>query len=632
VFAAVAQAEAAERPLTFNRDVAPIIFQNCTSCHRPGEAGPFALQSYDDVKQRARQIVTTTEHRFMPPWKPDPEFRHFEGERWLDPDDIDTLREWVEGGAVEGDPRDRPAPPRFVDGWQLGKPDLVLTMREAFTVPAEGKDLFRNFVLPVPLHDRRYVQAIEFRPGNAKVVHHARVLLDETGDLRQRDLDDPGPGFEGMDAPGAHFPEGHFLGWAAGKMPRREEVAWPLRARTDFIIQMHLKPTGRAETVKASIGVYFTNKAPAIHPVLLRFGSKTIDIQPGDPEYVVTDSYTLPVPAKAISIYPHAHYLAREMTVVAELPDGGTERLLRISEWDFNWQDEYEYIEPVELPKGTRLVMRYVYDNSAANPRNPSSPPRRVVTGPDDDDEMGELLIQLMAANDADAAILRAGTARTALLLDVAGEEKRLADVPDDYSVRNSLGVHYVQLGRNDDARAQFLAALALSPDHAVAHYNLGLIAILGNRADEAFTHLTKAIAVKPAYAEAHANLGVLLEGTGRPDEAFDHYRKALELRPDNAAAHANLARLLMRRGRPDRAVDHLEHLARLQPDNAVVLGNLAVAYAADGQVSRAVQKARDAMQRAIAAKNDSLALQLGKLLRDIEQAEQTGGASGPLP
>jgi Flp pilus assembly protein TadD len=625
---AAASVDAAERPLTFNRDVAPIIFQNCTPCHRPGESAPFTLLSYGDVKQRAQQIVTTTEHRFMPPWKPDPEFRHFEGERWLDTDDIETIREWVDAGSVEGDPRERPALPRFPDGWQLGKPDLVVTMREAFTVPAEGNDLFRNFVLPVPIHERKYVQAIEFRPGNGKVVHHARILLDETGELRQRDLDEPGPGFEGMDAPGAHFPEGHFLGWAPGKMARREDVAWPLQARTDLIVQVHLKPTGRPETVKPSIALYFTNKPPAIHPVLLQLGSKTIDIPPGESKYVVTDSYTLPVAVKALSIYPHAHYLAREMTVVAEMPDGKTERLIRISDWDFNWQDEYEYVEPVDLPKGARLVMRYVYDNSDANPRNPSSPPRRVLTGPESRDEMGELLIQFLTGSDAEAAVLRAETSRKALLADVAGEEKRIADVPGDYSVRNSLGVHYVQLGRNDDARAQFLAALELSPDHAVAHYNLGLIAILGNRAEEAFTHLTKAIAAKPGYGEAHSNLGVLLEATGRPDEAFDHYRKALESRPDNVAAHANLARLLMRRGRPDRALDHLEHLQRLQPENPVVLANLAAAYAADGQAGRAATIARDALQRAHAAKNESLARQVAAMLRELEQREQGSGSS----
>jgi Flp pilus assembly protein TadD len=632
VCAAGVPTEAAERPLTFNRDVAPIIFQNCTPCHRPGEAAPFTLLSYDDVKQRAQQIVTTTEHRFMPPWKPDPEFRHFQGERWLDDEEIDTLRDWVDAGAVEGDPRERPSPPRFPDGWHLGKPDLVLTMSEAFTVPAEGKDLFQNFVLPVALNERRYVQAIEFRPGNGKVVHHARILLDETGELRQKDLEQPGPGFEGMDAQGAHFPEGHFLGWAPGKMPRREEVAWPLAARTDVIVQMHLKPTGRPESVKASIGLYFSNKAPTIHPVLLRLGSKIIDIPANESSYVVADSYTLPVAAKALSIYPHAHYLAREMTVVAEMPDGRTERLLRISDWDFNWQDEYEFVDPVDLPKGARLVMRFVYDNSSANPRNPSSPPRRVLSGPEGSDEMGETLIQFLAASEADATALRAETSRKALLAEVAGEEKRIIDVPGDYSVRNSLGVHYVQLGRNDEARAQFLAALELSPNHAVAHYNLGLIAILANQADEAFMHLRKALDVKPTYAEAHSNLGVLLEATGKPDEAFDHYRKALETRPDNAAALANAARQLMRRDRPNEAIEYLERLQRVQPDNPVVNGNLAAAYSASGQASRAIRAARDAIQRAIAAKNDALVRQLTTMLQELEKQEQTGGRASSLP
>jgi Flp pilus assembly protein TadD len=624
--------EGSERPVTFNRDVAPIIFEHCTPCHRPGEAAPFNLQSYDDVRQRARQIVETTSHRLMPPWKPDPQVHHFEGERWLESEQIATLREWVDEGAIEGDTRDRPAAPRFSDGWHLGKPDLVLTMPEGFTVPAEGADLFHNFVVPVPLNERKYVQAIEFRPGNGRVVHHARILLDETGDLRQRDLDHPGPGFEGMDAPGAHFPEGHFLGWAPGRMPRREEIAWPLQPRSDFIVQMHLKPTGRPETVKASIGLYFTSKAPAIHPVLLRLGSRTIDIAPGDRSYVLTDSYTLPTAAKALSIYPHAHYLAREMTVVAQMPDGNTERMLRISDWDFNWQDEYEYVEPVDLPKGTTLVMRFTYDNSAENPHNPSTPPKRVLSGPESGDEMGELLIQLLAASAADAATLRGEIGRKTLLADVAGEEKRIQDVPTDYQVRNALGVHYVQLGRNADARAQFLASLALAPEHAVAHYNLGLIAIYENRADEAHHHLTRAIAARPAFPEAHTNLGVLLDATGRPDEAIAEFHRALESRPDHAAAHANLGRLLMRRGRPDQAVRHLEHLQRSQPDNPVVHANLAAAYAASGQASRAVKSVRAALQRAIASKNEPLARELRARLQEYEAQEAADAAPARLP
>ena len=280
-------------------------------------------------------------------------------------------------------------------------------MREAFAVPAEGNDLFRNFVLPVPFNELKYVQAIEFRPGNGKVVHHARILLDETGDLRQRDLDDPGPGFEGMDAQGAHFPEGHFLGWAPGRC--RAAKKSPGRWREDRPDRPGASETDRpARDRQASIGLYFTNKAPAIHPALLRFGSKTIDIPPGESRYVVTDSYTLPVHGQGPQ-----HLPARALSGARDDRHRGNagrrnERLLRISDWDFNWQDEYEYIEPVDLPKGATLVMRYVYDNSAANPRNPSTPPRRVVTGPDGNDEMGELLIQLLAANAADAALLGA--------------------------------------------------------------------------------------------------------------------------------------------------------------------------------------------------------------------------------
>ena len=624
--------EGAERPVTFNRDVAPIIFEHCTTCHRPDAAAPFSLQTYDDVRQRARQIVETTSHRFMPPWQPDPEFRHFEGERWLTSEEIDTLGQWVDEGAVEGENRDRPTAPRFTDGWQLGKPDLVLTMKEAYTVPADGVDLFRNFVIPVPTNERRYVQAIEFRPGNGKVVHHARILLDETGELRQRDLDEPGPGFDGMDAPGARFPEGHFLGWAPGKMARREEVAWPLQARTDFIVQMHLKPTGRPESVKASIGVYFTNKPPAIHPVLLRLGSRTIDIPAGEPGYVVTDSYTLPVDAKALSIYPHAHYLGREMTVIAQMPDGATERMLRISDWDFNWQDEYQYVEPVNLPKGTTLIMRFTYDNSEGNPHNPNKPPRRVQSGPGSADEMGELLIQLLAATETDGTILRTEIGRKTLLADVAGEEKRIADVPSDHQVRNALGVHYVQLGRPAEAREQFVAALALAPDHAVAHYNLALIEIRENRADEAFTHLHQAIAARPGFAEAHTNLGVLLDAGGRSDEALEQFRKALESRPDHQVAHGNLARLLMRRGRPDQAIRHFEHLQRLQPDNAALLGNLAAAYSATGLASRAVQTAQNALQKAIAANNEPLARELRARMQEYEADIRDAADGSGLP
>jgi Flp pilus assembly protein TadD len=294
--------------------------------------------------------------------------------------------------------------------------------------------------------------------------------------------------------------------------------------------------------------------------------------------------------------------------------------MLRIAEWDFNWQDEYEYVEPVDLPKGTTLVMRYTYDNSADNPHNPSSPPRRVVSGPGSDDEMGELLVQLMPKNAADAARLRAEIAQKTLRTEVAGEEKRIADVPDDYQVRNSLGVHYVQMGRIDAARAQFLASIAIAPDHAVAHYNLAVIAMLAGQTDEAFTHFARALASRPDYPEAHTNLGALYETTRQPQRAAEHYRKALAARPDHAVALGNLGRLLMREGRAGEAIRHFDRLQRLQPDDAATLDQLAAAYFADGQPDQAIRFGKAALQRAIATGNEPLVRAIQLRLRAYEE------------
>jgi len=187
--------------ITFNRDVAPILFGNCVTCHRPGEVAPFSLLTYDDARRRARLIATAVSSHVMPPWQPDSGEDEFEGDRRLSRSEIATLVRWADEGAVEGEPAQRPVPPVFTPGWQLGSPDLVLTMPEPFAVPADGPDVFRNFVLPIPLSDRRYIRALEFRPGNPRALHHARMLLDDTGDIRRRDEEDPAQGFGGMDVP-----------------------------------------------------------------------------------------------------------------------------------------------------------------------------------------------------------------------------------------------------------------------------------------------------------------------------------------------------------------------------------------------------------------------------------------------
>src|SRR4051794_4421295 len=161
--------------VTFNRDVAPILFANCVTCHRPGETAPFSLLTFDDARRRARLIATAVSSHVMPPWPPESGEGEFEGDRRLSRSEIATLIRWADEGALEGEPDQKPVPPVFTPGWQLGRPDLVLTMPEPFAVPADGPDVFRNFVLPIPISDRRYDRAIEFRPGNPRVLHHARM-------------------------------------------------------------------------------------------------------------------------------------------------------------------------------------------------------------------------------------------------------------------------------------------------------------------------------------------------------------------------------------------------------------------------------------------------------------------------
>jgi tetratricopeptide (TPR) repeat protein len=620
---------AGQRPApTFNRDVAPIIYGNCASCHRPGESAPFSLLTYDDVKGRAGLIAQATTAHVMPPWQPESREGEFDGERRLSPAGIATLQEWAEAGAPEGDPDHRPAPPHFANAWQLGTPDVVITMDQPFAVPADGPDVFRNFVLAVPISERKFVRAFEFRPGNARVLHHARVLIDDTGDVRRfasahgdvgpadtlSGTESPAaagevgplqPGFGGMDVPGARFPDGHFLGWAPGKRADRETFPWPIEPGTDFVVQMHLKPSGRVERVQASIGLYLTDTPPPAVPLMVRLGSKTIDIPAGDASYDVNDSYVLPVDVTALSIYPHAHYLAKEMTVTARRPNGSVQTLLHIPNWNFNWQDEYQYTQPIPLPRGTTITMRFTYDNSEQNPHNPTQPPRRVRFGSETVDEMGELLLQVLPKNAADLPRLRADVARKNLLTDVAGEEKRIADVPDDVETRNALGVAYAQLGRVQDGLAQFQQSIRIAPGSGAAHYNIGVIAMGEKRYDEAREHFEQALAARPDHAEAHNNLGVLLESQGQMSAAVAHYEQALAARPSHAAAHNNLGRVLLGQGRVADATQHFRAALRTRPDNADALYNLGRALIASGQPREAVREWR----RALAVRPDSVAI-----------------------
>lgn len=396
-------------PITFARDVAPILYANCVVCHRPGGAGPFSLLTYEDARPKADLIAAVTARRFMPPWLPERGLVRYEGERGLTEDEIEVLRRWAVDGAPEGAPADLPTPPAFTEEWVLGPPDLVLEL-PGYDAPPSGPEIYRNLVAPVHINERRFVRALEVLPGGP-VVHHARMMIDTTSSSRRADSLAAGPGFDGMKtASGAVNPDGFFVGWTPGHMATeaRPGVAWPLDPETDVVLQLHIRPNGTRQILKPRIGFYFAPEPPKDRPVLIMLGSHTLDIPRGDSAYQVMDTYELPVDVEVLGVYPHAHYLGRRLEGYAKLPNGRIRWLVRIPSWDFNWQDEYVFSEPILLRKGSVLSMRYVYDNSPSNPRNPNRPPKRVRSGPNSTDEMADLVIQLLAENDTDRAILEA--------------------------------------------------------------------------------------------------------------------------------------------------------------------------------------------------------------------------------
>src|SRR5215467_2424425 len=397
-------ASPARAAVTFNKDIAPIIYKNCSSCHRPGEVAPFSLLSYSDAAKHASQIATATAKRFMPPWKPEPGYGEFDEERRLTDAEIQLLAEWAKAGVPEGDPRDKPVPPQFQDGWELGKPDLIVKMPEAYTVPAEGRDIYRCFVIPLNLSEDRYVAAIEFRPGNRKVVHHAILHTEEPGPDRQRDETDPGPGYNCFGGGGGITGEGGLGGWVPGTTPRflPDGVARLVPSGSDLIIQNHYHPSGKPETDQSTVGIYFAKTPPTKTILTLPLVVRNLAIPPGDARYKVETSFTTPIPLHVVGISPHMHLLGKEMKVSAILPDGSELPMIWIKDWDFNWQGQYGYRELMELPAGTRIHMEAYYDNSSGNPRNPNDPPRLVRWGEQTTDEMSIAFVPVILTNATD--------------------------------------------------------------------------------------------------------------------------------------------------------------------------------------------------------------------------------------
>tara|TARA_Y100001934_G_scaffold279781_1_gene384605 strand:+ start:1360 stop:2814 length:1455 start_codon:yes stop_codon:yes gene_type:complete len=403
------ESAAANAP-TFSDDIAPIVFNKCTTCHRPGEAAPFTFMNYREISKRGRLIARVVDSGFMPPWHAKSGDYQFHGDRRLKQSEIEEIKAWVAADMPEGNPDKVPALPKFTDGWQLGKPDLVVKMKEGYTLHAEGPDVYRNFVIPLELKEDKWISAIEFRPGNRSIVHHSLFYFDTEGSARELDAKDPVPGFRRM-AKGLQ--RNAIGGWAVGGTPRHLPggLAYKLPKGSDLILSTHFHPSGKEETELSTLGIYFTD-APTqgfsvvqLPPV---FGALSgVNIPPGEANYHKEDSFVLPIDVRAFGVSAHAHYLGKALDMSAELPDGSKRVLLDIPEWDFSWQEQYNYTGWVDLPKGTKVHANVVWDNSSDNINNPNDPPKWVRWGRESEDEMGSVTLLVVAKNPSELDVLK---------------------------------------------------------------------------------------------------------------------------------------------------------------------------------------------------------------------------------
>jgi len=556
--------------ITFAEDVAPIIYNHCVVCHREKGIGPFRLDSYESTQRRSRQISEVVSSRFMPPWKPDPNFGpKFQGERRLSEEQIQTIIEWHNSGAPPGDLDQAPAIPKFPDTWERGEPDAILEFPEPYILQAEGTDIYRNFVIPVPFDSTKFIRAIEFLPESQNVIHHAVLQVDKTTTSRTNDEMEPGPGFDGMGIGAAAPPEGQLVGWTPGQRPYESYpgTAWTLEPESDIVIQLHMLPTGKTESISPRIGLYFTDDAPTRTSFVLQMKDFDIDIAPGEADYTIEESMEVPVDIDIIGVYPHAHYIGKDLGAYALFPDGSKQWLFRIPDWDFNWQSDYRYVEPLRIPAGSTLHMSYTYDNSAANIRNPSSPPLRVVGGWNSYDEMAELSIQVLPVHEKDLVALRKAQAK--------------------YEIESAGG------------KARYA-------------YNLGNYFELQGLLSRAGNYYFDAVQEDPAFASAHFKLGHVLERMGNLAGAEDRYRTALALRPELIPANIGLARVHYQNRAEFLAIDLLEQVLSWEPQNydaRVYLARIQQGYSSP-------EKAKQILEAGVAfhQSNPYYQLELGKL------------------
>jgi Flp pilus assembly protein TadD len=523
----------------------------------------------------------------------------FHDERRLTDQQIRTIEQWVAQGSQAGAEAEAAPMPNFTPGWQLGTPDLVLQAPAAYRLRADGPDEYWNFVLPMKLAGTRWVKAIEIRPGNARAVHHANVLIDRSHSARMQEKT-PGAGFPGMDLSiesDSFDPDSHFLFWKPGGIPWEEPdgMAWRADSATDLVLNVHMQPTGKTEMVQPSIGLYFTEHAGSKFPMLVQLERDgALDIPAGAGDFAASDDFTLPMDVDVLAVYPHAHYLGRLLEGYATLPDGSRKKLIRIPDWDVNWQAVYRYTAPVFLPKGSVISMRFHYDNSDANPRNPNHPAKRVRGGNQATDEMSHLWLQVLPRGDEDRR----------MELQEALMRHRLDKYPGDFSAQFNLGALQLARGNAVAAIPYLRAAAEARPDQPVALNTLGAALLSAGNANEATVILERALQSNPRYTNARYNLANALAEQQHWEPAAAQFRAVLSENAEDAGARRHLGEVLRLWGdemaaahRMEDAVSRYRESLNFLWDDAQLHSDLGTALAKLGRFQEAVPEFETALR-----------------------------------
>ena len=404
---------APKRPKTVSYaiDVAPIINRSCVSCHHDGAVAPFSLVGYENAKKWATNIASITQTRVMPPWKAVHGFGEFKDDRQLSDDEITLLQKWSDEGASRGDKRKEPKDPVFTSEWPFGKPDLILKPDKPFHVDAEGDDVYRNFVMKNTFDHPVWVKAMAILPGDPKVVHHVITFIDGYGAAKKLEEANH-DGQEGYSTSGGgvgFMPSGTLGGWAPGNATHEtpEGVAYSIKPGSTLVMQVHYHKTGKPEDDLTQCGLYFA-KEPITKQMQLNwifnFG---INIPAGDKAHEESRVREVPEDITIYSTMPHMHLLGRSMKAQVEFPDGTVKPLVWVNDWDFRWQITYLLKEPMHVPKGSKIRVDAVYDNSTDNPLNPNRPPKTVTWGEQTTDEMFLLIVGYTADHQDIAAAQR---------------------------------------------------------------------------------------------------------------------------------------------------------------------------------------------------------------------------------